>query len=221
MKSVSLLFSLLLFSIKISAQDTIIKNSGEQVIAKVMEITPKEIKYKRFDFVDGPMYVEKKTNIDFIKFSNGVVEHFEKEISMPPSSDNAYTYYEGRPYIKNSKITPFGQTRWNYNGNLVFEKGLLFVFEQTGDHEIMSLVTKARIKKKQQYIGFGIIPLAAASIAFGVAASDSGNGSQIVYGVCSGLCAVGGVGCIVFDITVSQQRRAYVNKALRLYNERY
>ena len=63
---------LLLFVCKfLVAQDIIFKTNGDEVQAKVLEVAPDEIKYKMFNFQDGPTYILKKTDVFMIKYSNG------------------------------------------------------------------------------------------------------------------------------------------------------
>jgi hypothetical protein len=63
-----------------SAQDTIIKRNKEQIIAKIIEISPTEVKYKRADLPDGPTYTEGKSGISVIKYSNGSIDDFNPVI---------------------------------------------------------------------------------------------------------------------------------------------
>ncbi|MGQ0828738.1 MAG: hypothetical protein ACT4ON_10115 [Bacteroidota bacterium] len=82
MKYISYKKYLFIFSILFSlkncfAQDTIIKSNNERVIAKILEITAKEVKYKKFNFLDGPTYVENKSDLQIIKYSNGSTEKFQ------------------------------------------------------------------------------------------------------------------------------------------------
>lgn len=41
----------------IQAQDVITKRNGDEILAKILEVNPTEIKYKRYDNPDGPLYV--------------------------------------------------------------------------------------------------------------------------------------------------------------------
>lgn len=61
--------------------DEIILKTAEEIKAKVTEITPEEIKYKRFDNLNGPTYVIKRSDVFFIKYANGT-----KEIISPVST---------------------------------------------------------------------------------------------------------------------------------------
>jgi len=68
------------------AQDTIITRSGEVIPAKVLEITPTEIKYKKPSNPDGPLYVASKENVAVIQYKNGTKDVFKLE-----ESDDVYT----------------------------------------------------------------------------------------------------------------------------------
>lgn len=72
-----IIISLFLFICKITvAQDIIFKTNGDEVEAKVLEITPNEVKYKMFKFQDGPTYVINKTDVFKIKYPNGQQDVF-------------------------------------------------------------------------------------------------------------------------------------------------
>ncbi len=57
-------------------QDQIIKTNGEEIFGKVLKINATDVVFKRKDNLDGPEYVEYKTNILFIKYENGTKEIF-------------------------------------------------------------------------------------------------------------------------------------------------
>lgn len=54
--------------------DIIILKNGNDVKAKVLEITPIEVKYKKCLSPDGPLYIVKKADVFMIKYSNGTKE---------------------------------------------------------------------------------------------------------------------------------------------------
>ncbi|MFD1188802.1 hypothetical protein [Pontibacter rugosus] len=79
-----ILFSLLFMgclSPSLQAQDMIMKRSGEKVEAKVLEITPSEIKYKRFSNQEGPIYILPKADVTLIQYADNSSESFELEVS--------------------------------------------------------------------------------------------------------------------------------------------
>ncbi|SEI42359.1 hypothetical protein SAMN04487995_0599 [Dyadobacter koreensis] len=79
MKKLSLLtFVGLIFSqVALHAQDMINQKDGVQIKAKVLEVTVDEVKYKKFDFQDGPTYSKKKAELSGITYSNGEEEIFK------------------------------------------------------------------------------------------------------------------------------------------------
>ena len=58
------------------AQDLLTKHNGEEVQAKVLEITPLEIKYRRTDNPNGPLISVYKTEVFMIRYANGAKEVF-------------------------------------------------------------------------------------------------------------------------------------------------
>jgi hypothetical protein len=81
MKKLLFVFALLYYHITY-AQDTIIKNNGEQILSRITEISSTEIKYKKFNFQEGPTYIEKKADVRSINYSTGVKQEFKTE--FPP-----------------------------------------------------------------------------------------------------------------------------------------
>ena len=56
--------------------DNIVLTNGEEIKAKVTEITTDEIKYKRCDNLIGPAYTIKKTAVFMIQYANGTKDVF-------------------------------------------------------------------------------------------------------------------------------------------------
>ncbi|HXH18765.1 MAG TPA: hypothetical protein VNJ07_06740 [Chitinophagales bacterium] len=63
--------------------DIIILKNGKEINAKVIEITPDEIKYKRCDYLTGPVVTVTKSEVFMIKYANGEREVFEAEEIKP------------------------------------------------------------------------------------------------------------------------------------------
>ena len=66
-----------LFSV--NAQDLIVLKNGNMIEAKVMEIAPSEIRYKRFDHLDGPTIVVSSNDVLSVRYENGKLEIFSAE----------------------------------------------------------------------------------------------------------------------------------------------
>jgi hypothetical protein len=58
----------------VAAQDLIILRDGNVIEAKVTEIAPSEIRYKRYDHLDGPTIVIPAASVLSIRYENGMVE---------------------------------------------------------------------------------------------------------------------------------------------------
>ncbi|MCS4433071.1 hypothetical protein [Aquiflexum gelatinilyticum] len=67
-------------SFNLFGQDLIITNSKEELKTKIIEIEELLIKYKKFDFQDGPIYSIKKSEVFLIIYSNGTRETFNEKV---------------------------------------------------------------------------------------------------------------------------------------------
>jgi hypothetical protein len=66
------------------AQDIILKKDGSEIRAKVIEITDQQVKYKEFDFQDGPTRNINNVEVFMITYENGQKEVFNKITETPP-----------------------------------------------------------------------------------------------------------------------------------------
>jgi len=72
----NLVFLLFLTSASLNAQDVITLRTGEQIEVRVTEISPTELRYKRFDNIDGPTRVVPIAEVFAINYENGTREVF-------------------------------------------------------------------------------------------------------------------------------------------------
>ena len=81
------------FGIIANAQDIILKQDGSEIKAKVLEITDQQIKYKEFDFQDGPIRNINASEVFMITYENGKKEVFNKpnETNVTPSKRQSVT----------------------------------------------------------------------------------------------------------------------------------
>lgn len=70
-------FFLTLFAVSARGQDRIVKKDKTNIEASILEIGSDEVKYKRFDFQDGPTYTIKKSEVFLIIYKGGRTESFE------------------------------------------------------------------------------------------------------------------------------------------------
>ena len=107
--SVIIFLCLSILSSSSYSQDIIVKLSGDSISSKVSEIGLNEIKFKKFNNPEGPIYIISKMEVSQIIFNNGEIEHFssneekkelfiEKEINIEEvkriiiETINAYGY---------------------------------------------------------------------------------------------------------------------------------
>jgi len=77
------IFILFLTVTSVYSQDIITFRNGDEIMARVMEISSSEIRYKRFENIDGPTIVIPRTNVFFINFENGTREVFTLQTDQP------------------------------------------------------------------------------------------------------------------------------------------
>ena len=88
------------------SQDVITKKSGEDIQAKVLEVTTSEVKYKKFDNLNGPVFSILKSELLLIRYENGSKDVFndnkkveEKTISVKDmyleGQSDANRFYKG------------------------------------------------------------------------------------------------------------------------------
>ena len=70
----------------VAAQDLIVLRNGTMIEAKVTEISPTEIRYKRFDNLDGPTIVIPVADVLSIKYENGTYEIFNADTATEQES---------------------------------------------------------------------------------------------------------------------------------------
>ena len=68
----------LAYSASLKAQDIIILNTGEEFKSKVDEVLDAEIKYFKWENLNGPKYSIKKTDVFMIRYQSGFVENYSK-----------------------------------------------------------------------------------------------------------------------------------------------
>lgn len=77
-----------------NAQDLITKKNGEDIKAKVLEVTPNEVKYKLYDEPNGVTYTSKKSELLMIRYESGRNEVFNQQSSSS-------LYYTDREPVEN------------------------------------------------------------------------------------------------------------------------
>ncbi len=69
---------------KDECNDLITMKNGDEIKVKVIEISEKQIKYKRCDNLEGPLITVNKYDVFSIKYANGTKEIFKEEKPLTP-----------------------------------------------------------------------------------------------------------------------------------------
>ena len=84
----------LLHAKSIFVQDTLKFINGEKIAVKILEIQPTVIKYKRFDYLDGPLITVIKKDVEFISYQSGSIENLNPNKNKI-AIDSSTLYYIG------------------------------------------------------------------------------------------------------------------------------
>ncbi len=94
----SLLVLLCAFSFSaVSAQDIIMKKNADEIRAKVTEVGATEIKYRKWDNLDGPVYTIPVHDVFVIKYENGTTDKFTdlSAAKSRPQISGKFPRYQG------------------------------------------------------------------------------------------------------------------------------
>jgi hypothetical protein len=148
---------------KQNACDIMLLRNGEEIQAKIIEVGINEVKYKKCDNLDGPIYIEAKNKIFKIKYANGSEDVFKLEKQeVKPTQSNPSTGYYVNPETGASNNNKKKLEIWGLIGFLVSLLGVLvnpvFIFLSL-IFSIVSLVRFSRHKNKFWGRGFAITGL--------------------------------------------------------------
>ncbi len=76
---------LCVLGISMHAQDLILKMNGDTVLAKVLEVGTNAVSFKKFNYLDGPVFVENRGDIRMIRYSNGDIQQFNQAQTVSPA----------------------------------------------------------------------------------------------------------------------------------------
>jgi hypothetical protein len=98
MKKITFLLLSILATTFCFSQDVITKSDGEEVKAKVLEVTQAEIRYKKFDNPNGPTFTIMKKEVFMIRYENGSKDVFnsEKESNTSNEDVNVEMFEKGK-----------------------------------------------------------------------------------------------------------------------------
>ncbi len=212
-----LLFSTIFFFFigNVISQDTIYKRNAEIVIAIVLEKNPTEIKYKKFDYQDGPTYSESKSNIKQVNYASGMKEVFEAK--LPEEQKVVYLYKsEQVDETQSGKIDMLHTNKYRQQNKYYNEREMHKLLINSNDRKIVDLVKVSKRSHGLQYIGFAAIPLGIITLASTEAFNDPAIGISV-----GGICLLGTIACPIASGVFKKRRNASNQAAVNLYNQEH
>lgn len=146
------------------AQDTIHFINKNSLATKISEIGINEVKYHRYDNLEGPLYISNKSEIRYIKFANGAIDTITSSIVTAVSTPTI-TYHTSYPAnittnpLYHEKIDIKG-ARLYYSGKKIGEMKLKkLVLEEPDAAKRATMLNQFkemhRYQIKQYVFGFG------------------------------------------------------------------
>lgn len=101
----------LFFTVKLFCQDLLIKKDSSKVEVKLLEVRQTELKYKLFNYQEGPDIIISKNDIAYITYQNGFTEVFSNSTQTAKVKTDSYYYNKpiiwndlGKPKIAKDKV---------------------------------------------------------------------------------------------------------------------
>lgn len=200
------------------SQDTIKFVNNTIQVVKVYEVGINEIKYHRFDNIDGPIYVSSKSDIESIRYYNGHVETFSNVKTNPVVTNKTVAAI---PSSSNEKIIIL-DPKLMYAGKPLGESRLLRLINNVPDQQkqimLMKEYTEMKSYKKKQYlfgfVGLGVgLMLPYIGLISGILLDDP---TPVFIGVAGGL-TIGITGAVISGINKKKRLKKKIETAT-LYN---
>ena len=225
MKHLVLIFVLLLTTFNSIAQDSIVKRNNERIAAKIIEVSSTEVKFKRFDYQDGPVFILKNWEILNIVYANGLKESFKNyPIPSPAENENVSK--------KNLVIQPSGKYYY-YQGIKITEPDMLDIAKKVNDKKINLMVDKTlekRYLRKSFFYGgiaiysVGLLTSAGIITIFNSTANTIGNSRsaraavRLQHQQTGRYIMLGAVVCEIVSVTFKIQERHRAHLVVDSYN---
>jgi hypothetical protein len=213
---------LILFCLRpaLKAQDTISMRKGETIIARVLEVSLTEIRYKRFDSPDGPVYIAPKWEVNYVVYANGRKESYESVQAPAPILPAA-------PLIDLS-IQKSGRYYY-YKERRISEPDMLAVAKLRKDKKVDLMIKKTEDKRFIQncFVGAGIgvfviggyIYLSNTPARRGRRGSPVSSSTSTTARQNGGYMMLAGLASEVAGITFKLDRTRHAHMVVDLYNK--
>lgn len=101
-----IVLTILLFasSLFVCAQDVIVDKNGSTILSKVVEVGTTEIKYKKWNNLNGPNYSILKSEVQSINYENGLKDVFNEIQTTQPQAPYKYQGQIATGVLENNRL---------------------------------------------------------------------------------------------------------------------
>jgi hypothetical protein len=208
-----------------------VKRNNEVIISKINEIGTEEIKYRLFNYPEGPVFISKKWELKRITLANGHIERYDT-IKAP-------SLISGIGAIqKDNSIITSGQL-YIFRNNKIYEADMLEIAKNVNDKKLNAIINRTHelrfIRKSLTSAaivagGFGLLTYVG-FIPINSPSASSINGStrngarqirnaNITYRHTVGsYFMLGGLGCEALSLVVKLNEVKHAHLVVKVYNE--
>lgn len=93
-KIITCFFATLFVANSLFSQDILTKKTGDDIKAKVLEVTTTEVKYKKFDNLNGPVFSILKSELLLIRYENGSKDVFNDSKKVEEKIVSGKDFYQ-------------------------------------------------------------------------------------------------------------------------------
>ena len=217
----------------LNAQDIIIKKTGEEIKAKVIEVAAAEVKYKKYDFQDGPLYIISKSEILMIRYENGTNDIFSNDNSgnnnnyvNPPQNITPPVYYNTGPDQLGSRRIDESSGSYYQDGRYISRGRLYTILKSVNDPVINSHIQKSKSLKTAGStvavaVGLPLLIVGGITTMVGLIKYSAAVDPDATGYITTGAILMGtGVFFQLSNIGFSAKSRKHLEKAIDLYNDK-
>ncbi len=220
-----------LLSVQCRAQDTVVKRNSEKIIAKILEVLPSEIKYKMFNYQDGPLITVPKWELKEVIYKNGMRENYDS--TKPPVAVKEIEPKKDLSIFISGKF-------YYYKALRITESDMLEVTKSVKDKRVLSAHKKTRELRftRQAFTGAGVAS-GALGLMFFTGIIPLNNGSAPMSGTgnrgsrrggqnsalttyrhtVGGYFMLTGLGLGVVSLVFKFEERKHAHLTVKLYNK--
>ncbi len=215
------------------SQDTIVKINGEIIPAKITEVGTNAVTYKKWAILDGPHFIDYKSDIVYIKYFNGQKDVFKKDQNTPqkPMLDtvrinkNISQPSEALNSRSKNKIE-FMNNKYTINGQKAGRRDVDRLLSKSKNPAVqISHKTAKATKIAQKIIGLTSIAstttggiMSVSTIYTCIKESSNGGNTSIGSYVNMGVSLLGTVSLPITSKILKNRRDKLYDKTIDLYN---